>query len=296
MNIFCKIKLIWSVLLVLFFCNLGWTCFYYDKKNKASEVFGTDEVFLFRANGNAHLVLKMSLDAKKVSSRFARILPLPALPISYEEIDGPLFMELRQLAPSSKRNEEGSSKGYGRGDGEGLGGAVSKLKVHSIVSAGKFEIQPIEILKEGSREELNQWLKKNKFIEVSHNFENEYLKKGAVFLAIRITLDQPSAQRMESRPLHIVFPSERLTVPLKFYHRGHNFNLDLFVFSPQEIKEETQALYLKKDAVVAYENKRLAPFVDDLIGKQKGYLVRYWGANLNSKEKPLEKIPVDPTF
>jgi hypothetical protein len=269
-------------------------CYFYPPGKKFSVVDGTEDVFLFHDKVNAHLVVRTTLRAKKFPANFAWVLPLPSLPSKYEEIDGPFFQELSRLLPNQK--EEGIKGQFGRPIESPAGSRSKAIQVHESVAMGQFVIQPIEILKDNSSAELNQWLKNNHFASSFHKNQGDYLKKGAAFLAIRVQMNSPSATELVSRPLHIVYKSEHLSFPLRYNHVGRTFDLNVYIFSEQELKKDLKSYYLERDFAAAYDNKRELPFVDAIIGNHKGFLTRYAGEKLNSNKKKLTELKEDPIF
>ena len=272
----------------IFFSSAALACFYFPPLYKGS-TDGTQDVFLFHDGANAHMVIRTTLQAKKFSSRIAWVLPFPSLPSSYEEISGPIFGELSDILHPIDQSAP-QSKGVGT-----IGGGAG-IKVHESVTLGQFVIQPIEILKNNSTKELNGWLKENNFQTTAHSSQKVYLKKGAALLAIRMELNQPTANELVSQSLHITYRSDRLSVPLRFMHIGRTLDLNLYVFSNREMQKNLGNFYLNRDASKSYENLRLQPFVDSLLLKQKGFITQYSGKRLNSKTKRLEKLPDDPFF
>lgn len=279
--------------LVLLSASITCACFHYPGsfKNKMTE--GRKSVFLFHDGENAHMVIQTTLRAKKFPSELAWVLPFPSLPNKYEEINGPFFQELQSILPRKMMLGQKGLPASAFGDGRGGGGGI---KVHETVVFDQYKIQPIEILKDNSAAEFNSWLKKNKFNPMPFENQKYYLKKGAVFLAIRMQLNNPTATELTARPLHIVYKSDRVSVPLKFTHDARTFDLELYVFSKKELNVDLSRTYLKKQDSVAYRNERLHPFVDSIVGKKEGYISRYEGEELNTKEKSLKDLKDDPLF
>jgi hypothetical protein len=278
---------------VFLFSNSALACFHFPNNYQGRLQEGTQEVFMFHDGSDAHMVIRTQLQAKKFPKEVAWVLPFPSLPSKYEEIKGIFFEEVKGLFPSENR--------FGKGMDEGLGGSRGGsghdgFKVHSTVALENYTIQPIEILNEGAGNEFNAWLKKNKFNSMPLANQKYYLKKGAVFLAIRMNLNMPNPANLTSKPLHIIYKADKLAVPMKFTHDSRQFDLDLYVFSKKELKKDLSAMYLKNEEKVAYENKRETPFLDAIIGKHKGFITRYEGKSLNKKGQLIKNLQNDPEF
>lgn len=278
---------------LLLISNSSLACLHFPDNYQSRLQEGTQEVFMFHDGTDAHMVVRTQLQAKKFPKEVAWVLPFPVLPKKYEEIKGIFFEEVKSLFPNNAEGF-GSSKGMAlRGGGAG---ATDGIKVHETVVLDSYEIQPIEIVKEGSANEFNAWLKKNKFNSMPLANQKYYLKKGATFLAIRMKLNRPDTNDLVSKPLHIIYKSDKLTMPMKFTHDSRDFDLDLYVFSKNELRKDLSHMYLKKSAQAVYENKRETPFLDDLLGKQKGFITLYSGKSLNKKGQTISKLKEDPEF
>lgn len=285
-----KIQLLFVV--ILFLVKNAFACLHFSKDFKGSLTEGTQEFLVFHDGQNAHMVLRTELMAKKYPKEIAWVLPFPSLPSKYEEVEGPLFFELDQLFPE-KKVDYASSKGMPSAAGfEGRGG----VKIHQSVTVGNYQIHPIEILNEKSGEELNQWLTKNKFNSMPKDKQKRYIKKGATFLAIRMNLNRPSGRSLQSRPLHVVYKSENLSVPILFTHDNRVFDLKLYVFTQKEINTDFSGLYLDRIGSVPYKNEHLRPMIDSFIGGKVGWITYYNGKELNSSKKKLNLLTEDPTF
>lgn len=275
-----------------FYSTSALSCLHFSNTYQSRMQEGLQEIFMFHDGENAHMVVRTHLQSKKFPTEVAWVLPFPGLPRKYEEIKGIFFEEVKGLFPADDAFDGiQESKGFGA-----VRGGTSGLKVHETVVLDSYQIQPIEILKEGSGNEFNAWLKKNKFNPMPLANQKYYLKKGAVFLAIRMNLNRPSTENLISKPLHIVYPSDKLSAPMKFTHDTREFDLDLYVFSHKELKKDLTKMYLKQNGSTAYENKHITPFLDDLIGKQKGFITRYSGQSLNNKGQLINKLTHDPEF
>lgn len=286
------LKIVSAFLVVLNLSLSAEACFHFSKNYKGDLKEGLQEALIFHDGQDAHLVIRTNLKAKKFPKEIAWVLPFPTLPKKYEEINGPLFFEIRSFFTSDIDTPRGISKGNRPIEERGAGG----IKVHDTVVVGGYTIQPIEILNEGAGNEFNAWLKKNKFNSMPYANQKYYLKKGATFLAIRMEMNLPYGDDLVSKPLHVVYSSDQITVPMKFTHDTRKFDLDLYVFSSKALDKDLSAAYLTKKESVAYENKGVTPFLKELLPQQKGYLTLYKAEGLNTEKKPVKKIKTDPSF
>lgn len=284
--------LISLILAISFYTTSAFACLHFSNTYQSRMQEGLQEIFMFHDGTNAHMVVRTHLESKKFPTEVAWVLPFPSLPKKYEEIKGIFFEEVKGLFPSVN-----VQKGFGEGLGKGRAtGRGTGIKVHETVVLDSYQIQPIEILEEGSGNEFNVWLKKNKFNPMPLENQKYYLKKGAVFLAIRMNLNKPATENLISKPLHIVYESDKLSAPMKFTHDTREFDLDLYVFSKKELTKDLTKMYLKQNGSAAYENKRNTPFLDALLGKNKGFITRYSGHGLNKKGQLVKELTHDPEF
>ncbi len=281
------------VISYLLLASTTWACIHYPADFKASLAEGKQEFFLFHDGQNAHMVLRTELTAKKFPKEIAWILPFPSIPSKFDEVDGPLFMELRQLFPSHDLLEMGNSKGRpATADGGGSDG----IKLHQPVSVGDYQIQPIEILDEKSGKELNKWLKLNKFNPMPSDKQKRYIKKGAAFLAIRMKMNSPGGGKLLSRPLHVTYKANTLSVPMLFTHDNRIFDIDIYVHTQTENKQDLSKMYLDRENSVAYKREHLRPMVEQLVGERSGWITLFKAKELNSKSKKLSSLKNDPSF
>lgn len=284
-----------SILLVItafvFLSQSALACLHFPNTYQSRLQEGLQEVFMFHDGKNAHMVVRTNLEAKKFPTEVAWVIPFPSLPSKYEEMNGVFFREVKSYFADADDAVKGLGKGRFMGGNGGEG-----FKVHDTVVLDSYKIQPIEILNEGAGNEFNAWLKTNKFNPMPLKNQKYYLKKGAVFLAIRMSLDKPNTENLSSKPLHVVYSDDKLSMPMKFTHDTREFDLDLYVFSKKKLDKDLSAMYLKQKGTVLYENKRNTPFLDSLIGKQKGYISKYEGYGLNKNGQLINKLATDPEF
>lgn len=263
-------------------------CFRTPLKGLAKLSERQKEVFIFHDGENAHMVIRTTLNAEKFPHEVAWLLPVPTLPLKYEEVDGPVFMELQQTSNFPKREELfGGGRGIAKPKSYG-----AAMKVLDPAVVGQFKIQPIEILSDDSNREVNAWLKKNGFAGLSKTSQKAYLKKGAYFLAIRMEMNHPDEKNLVSRALHVVYKADKMPVPLALDQDSKDFQVSLFVFSKQELKKELSDSHWTRYNSKAYENKHMTPMVDHLIASEKGYFTYYEGSWPEAKAKDFGKDPV----
>jgi hypothetical protein len=268
-------------------------CLHFPVNYKGNLREGLQEAFLFHDGGNAHLVIRTNLNADQFPKEIAWVLPFPSLPSAYEEINGPFFERIMGLM---RNVNDGMKFGEARGGGVAKGAkSATNIKVHQLVEAGSYQIQPIEILNDQASQELTDWLKKNKFNPMPANLQKPYLKKGAAFLAIRMQMDHPGGE-LRSKSLHVTYKADNLSLPIRFTHEKRTFDLDLYVFADKEIKKDLSQFHLNWVDSAAYENKGLMPFVDAVIGKRNGVFSLYQARGLNTPTKKLSKLSADPSF
>lgn len=262
---------------------------------------GTKYVFLFHDGKNAHMVVKTELrvpeaDQKaKLPSEIAWVLPLPSLPSSYEEIEPTVFLKMLDKLP-------GGSLGFG-GKSKALSVPKKEILIHPPQVFGQYRIEPIEILKDGASKPFNEWLKKNGFNSMPEDLQKPYLNKGSVFLAIRAKI---SGKTAELKPLHITYSSDSLSYPLRFTHDNRTFNIEMFWFLPN-VKAIGDTYYRLFQPFLRGVNKSvvnkedpsesLGPSFWQLVAPQKsGYLVRFSGYKVNSKDRSLRDLKSDPSI
>lgn len=192
------------------------------------------EVFLFHDGTHAHMVIRATLNAKKFPKDLTWNLRLPAKPLKIEEIDGPLFEELKGLFPSELRI----------GGTFGLSEKLQTLKPLPLVVAND----------------------------------------GSVLLPVRVSMNRPSAERLVSRPLHLVFKADNVFVPTWFEDRASVFGMDLYVFSKQEIIKDLGGSPFTGEPSMAYKNEHLHPMIDNRLGTDSGFITRYKAEGLRNED------------
>lgn len=283
--------------------SIAFACLHYPVGLTEPLKEGIKHVFLYHDGKKAHMIVNtdVSLNSGSRPETIAWVLPFPSKPSKYEEVDGAIFAELKDLLKKPVASSLGDTARKGFGGAE----APKGIKLHKIKYVGRYKIQPIEILTEDSGKELSQWLEKNGFNPMPDEKQKPYLKKGAFFLAVQLKLGKTKQDRFDLKPLHIVYSAETLSFPLRFTHDTRVFGIELFVFSPYNIKtsnRETQTYipekYLTEVTSSHYNkkemNKRLYPALIKRLGKLDGYLYRFTGEDLNSPGKLLSEMDRDP--
>lgn len=283
------------LMVIIFNSENTYACLHFDNTYKGRLQEGQQEYFVFHDGENAHMIVRTELAANKFPKEIAWVIPFPTLPSKYQEEENVLFKEIYDLFQESSLT---STKGMIGGQDDGGNGVPnSKISVKETVQVGGYQIQPIEILADKAGNEFNQWLKKNKFNSMPMRIQKYYLKKGAVFLAIRMNMNLPNQSSLLSKPLHIIYKSDQIGVPMKFTHDQRQFDMDIYAFSKKKLNKDFSKMYLKKEKEISYKNEHLSPFLDSLIGSQKeGYITKYVGHKLNQKGLETRKIKYDPSF
>jgi hypothetical protein len=251
----------------------------------------TKEALVFHDGKNAHLIIKTELASEgDLPPTMAWVIPLPSLPSSYKEEPHDLFEMLFELVPPAQPG--GSPAGAALPPPDmGAGG----IRVHAVRSVGSYKVQPIEVLSEESGAELNRWLQRNGFSAVPPENQEYYLKKGAVFLALK--LNGLSGSNASIKPLHIVYPSDQLSVPLKFSSHSGAFDLVLYTWTKQPMKvapkSDSSYMYVAASHEFYAPSK---PVLRYLFGEGTGYLTRFGSTKFNSPGWEVADMKSDPTI
>lgn len=266
--------------------NQAAACVHYDDAYPYVLKEGTKYAFLFHDGTNAHLVVRTEVEAVegKLPANLALVMPFPSLPSKYEEVSPEIFTDLGKIAtPLEPR-------------GSPVLGAPSPVRqgiiVHEKKIVGNYQIQPIEIRSKGAGNEFNDWLKAHHFNPMPIGLQKDYLRPGAVFLAIQMKLDGTQAQL---KPLHITYRSEVLSFPMKFTHATRTYDLDLFILSKDRIEPKTASSYYLQWAGYG-SGGDAGPALKALLGKTTGMITYFQGRSLNQPGKMLAKLPADPKF
>jgi hypothetical protein len=252
----------------------------------------TKQALVFHDGKNAHLIIKTEIASEgDLPTTVAWVIPLPSLPVSYKEEQADLFEKLFEMTPSPMAG----GPPPGAAMPPPLMGGPGGIRVHASHTVGNYQVQPIEILSEASGVELNSWLERSGFGAVPLENQKYYLKKGAVFLALK--LKGLSGSHSKIKPLHIVYPSDHLSVPLKFSSHSGAFDLILYTWSqePMKVVPESGNSYM----YVAGSNQFKASselILWQLFGSGTGYLTRFASGKFNSPGWEVADMKADPSI
>lgn len=259
----------------------------------------TKEALLFHDGSSAHLIIKTNLQAASGSlpDTMAWVIPLPSLPSHFEEANPAIFKEMFAVVEKSVTEHEMSRTKHGmRVPGVA---STASIEIHPTQIVGKYQIQPIEILDvKSAGSELNRWLVANGFGPVPPENQRYYLKPGAVFLALKVHGLRGNFSSIN--PLHIVYKSNNLTLPLKFSTHSGVFNVDLYTFTRGPLDTGLlHAQHLNASPSVKIQNENQSPLLWKMTGRKQGFLTRFEGGGLNSSYAPesmVANFANDPTI
>ncbi len=201
-------------------------CIYFDAKYDRHSFKETDrEALIFHDGAMANVIIKTGFSGKLPSS-LAWVLPVPAKPAGYKVLVWDIF-------PRMHAHFLRASIGMGKGtDGQGVKSRgqprSAGIAVHEATNVGNYEIIPLEILREDSGKELNDWLSKQGFNASPDAIQQPYLRKGAFFLAIRL---KPTGSMIDLKPLWIRYPAGNVSFPVRFTHDYRSFDLKVFTLT-----------------------------------------------------------------
>jgi uncharacterized protein DUF2330 len=250
--------------------------------------------FLFHDGTNAHLVIRTTLASDSgLPERMAWVIPVPALPSKYEEAPAELFSELARLIPRVRQRPKpmpANAKAAPMAKAK-----APAIRIHETQVVGSYTIQPVEILSESAGGELNAWLRKNGFDPVPPENQKFYLKRGAVFLALRV--DGLKGSESGLKPLHIVYRDDRMRLPLKFSSHSGVFDVRLYALTEQPPSRKALEDYGLRVSDASYKiNEGLAeraPAVAKLVGASAGYVTEFTGERYNLG-RPVTELSEDP--
>lgn len=208
--------------------RLSLACLYYEAgyDQKLFEE-AEREVLLFRDSEDpsvANMLIKSAVRGR-MPEEMAWVFPFPSKPISYQEADSAVFEEMR--ACFDKMFTRRVKSGFPAPRSTNGGSFLSGITIHAKEIVGEYDIVPIEILDpESAGSELNSWLQTQGYIELPSKIQKPYLKKGAVFLAIKV---RPRGDSIELKPLWVRYKSDQLSYPLRFTHDYRTFDLTLYI-------------------------------------------------------------------
>ena len=204
-----------------------------------------------------------------------------------------LFPELFQAAERAKAAHEDHWLAGVRS--AGIPGA-SAIAIHPAQTIGSYQVQPVEILDpKNAGNELNRWMFANGFGSVPAQNQRYYLRKGAVFLCIKIHGLHGSFS--DIKPLHIVYKSDLLTLPLKFSTHSGTFNVELYLFTPQAVNPGIlTASGLNGDDSTQISRAHDAPHLWQTVGRRAGFLTRFEGYGYNGSGLMVRDLKADPAI
>ena len=271
-------------------------CVHTPRTYKGTVTEKTEEALLFHDGVNAHLIIRTNLQASSGSlpETMAWVIPLPSLPSHYEEADPALFPELFQVVEAANADHERGISALKQMP-QKSGTPPAGILVHPMQVVGSYQVQPIEVLDPKSAGgELNHWLLANGFGTVSQQHQHYYLRKGAVFLALRIHGLRGGFS--EIKPLHIVYKSETLSLPLKFANNFGTFSVDLYAFTPHALDSGLLSTdNLSGATSVEIKSAADAPLLWRLAGR-RGFLTRYEGYGFNGSGMAVRSLKTDPAI
>lgn len=272
-------------------------CIHVPRTYKGSVSEKTKEALLFHDGVNAHLIIRTNLQASSgnLPDTMAWVIPLPSLPTHYEEADAGVFKEMFNLVEASNEKRERASN-QGATATTGVAPMQEAILVHPIQTIGHYQVQPVEVLNpKNAGSELNRWLIQNGYGAVPLATQRYYLKPGAVFLTLKLHGLRGSFS--DVKPLHIVYPSQTLSLPLKFSSHSGVFDVEMYAYTPKPLRSDLlQADNLSADPSAEIKEASDAPLLWHLVGQKPGYLTRYEGYRFNQRGNLVTALTTDPTI
>jgi hypothetical protein len=208
---------------------------------------GTQRGLVFFDNGREELVIQPAYTVSTIDvpageftdegmlkelTGFGWVLPLPALPDAYAEVEPALFDDLAKFTEITARVPEPER---GSDDGEVVFGAKDALEFFAPIKAGSYEIQALKAKGEAGGKELSSWLSSNGFGALDERVSRFYLQNDYYWLAVK--LKEPAGLPAEGtcKPLRISFKSARPVYPLKIYDKHGAFDLELWVITREAL-------------------------------------------------------------
>jgi hypothetical protein len=217
-----RVSLIFKALLVLALSiSPAQACIHVPIGYDEAVTYDTQEIFMYHDGTNAHMIIKPTI---KVGGLFAPkvlgwIIPVQSLPVSYKEAEVQIFGELYDIVKESSVSRQ---KKMGADSAVPMPGG---LILHPKQFVGNYEIQPIELSAESNGDELLKWFNDNGF-QTKNKDISYYVSRRYTYLAVKITgLEKP---KEELKPLHIIYPSNELSVPLKFDSLSGSFDVNIY--------------------------------------------------------------------
>lgn len=191
-------------------------CFHVASKVEVGQF--EQQAVIFHRDGQQDLVVRIGLEASGPVESLGWVLPVPSLPDSYGVYDGEIFEELDEAVDLRERRQRGLTVGTSS-PAESM-----RVQEHPSASAGPFRIQPIEVDPDRGVAPLQEWLTVNDFETLDASQLQYYVRRGWVFLAIRVDPQEGQAHLEQGGRLPALrasFASEHAVYPLKMStHQG----------------------------------------------------------------------------
>ncbi len=271
-------------------------CIHVPRTYKGTVTEKTKEALLFHDGVNAHLIIRTNLQASSGSlpETMAWVIPLPSLPSHYEEADPNLFPEMFRAVEKANEDREREAAAHWATKAAGIPSPTQSIRVHPMQTVGGYQVQPVEVLDlKNAGGALNHWLVANGFSAIPTETQRPYLKKGAVFLTLR--LHGLHGGFSDIKPLHIVYKSDTLSLPLKFSANSGVFDVEMYAYTPGPLKGTLlggDRLYA--DPSVSVREAADAPLLWRAAGARGGYLTRFEGWNFNAPQRSVRALASDP--
>lgn len=258
-------------------------------------IYDTEEIFMYHDGQYANMIIKptIKVEGEDLPNTIGWIIPVQSVPVSYKEVDSNIFNALFSYIRKEKQKRYPNrmiAQGLGREKG---------LIFHEKQFVGHYEIQPIELTDDKSGKELLDWFDLNGFKTKNKDIDY-YLARNYVYLAVKI-FDIQNAKE-ELKPLHIVYKSDELSVPLKFDSLSGIFNVKIYFISNKKIlnKDMFDSKHLILDGdwedSLEFDPKQTGSSLLDELNLPKGYIYRFEGWGINSSSNQLKDWSEDPTI
>lgn len=214
--------------LTLSLAALADACIHAPKGYDGSVEQTSQSAIVFWDAGVEDLVIKPAFQAKgsKAPASLAWVIPVPAQPTSYGEVQGKAFKDLFE---AWERENRPKSMNRARGAKSAPGG----IELLEPAIAGDYAIQPIKATGAQGAEALNAWLSQNGFGQVPAENMSYYVEREWIWLCVKA---QPSSSSGDLKPLRVTFPSKEPVYPLKFSTHQGTFALTLWVITKQPLR------------------------------------------------------------
>ncbi|MCC6445697.1 MAG: DUF2330 domain-containing protein [Armatimonadetes bacterium] len=190
------------------------------------------KAFIRFQEGKEDLVIQATY--KGDARDFAWVVPVPSRPEKVEAFKSALFQELSRLTSDSRGSKSMSAGGFGGGADSG---AVTLLERKQ---AGIYDVS---VLAAQDPEALIGWLNENGYLfpEKGAGVVSDYISRGWVFVAMRITVKSRKVQKQlregTVQPLRLTFDTPQMVYPMKLTALGgRKTGVLLYVAAPYEVQ------------------------------------------------------------